>query len=301
MALSLAAQAFARRWRPRPLLPPGDARDASLFLAIAILCFFACLAALAGLAADRAARGWSAELRGSATVLVRPGPGQTADAAAARVAETLAGVRGVSEARALEKAQITALLQPWLGLQTLPDDLPLPRLVALQLDSAAPPKTADLERALKAQGLDATVDDHSLWLRDIVAAGVWARAAAILVFVLAALAASATIQSAARAALVARLAIVEVLCVAGARDGYIAGLMLRRFAGMAFLAATLGAAGAAAIGAGARLIGGAQGLTPALPTDWIDLLALAPCPVLAAVIGALCARAEALRLLRRMA
>ena len=39
-----AAQAFLARWRPGPLMPRGDARDAGLVFVIAVLCFFACLA-----------------------------------------------------------------------------------------------------------------------------------------------------------------------------------------------------------------------------------------------------------------
>ena len=49
---------FLRRWRPGPLLPAGDARDGALAFVIAVLCFFACLTALAALAGDRAARGF---------------------------------------------------------------------------------------------------------------------------------------------------------------------------------------------------------------------------------------------------
>ena len=41
---------FLRRWRPGPLLPAGDARDGALAFVIAVLCFFACLTALAALA-----------------------------------------------------------------------------------------------------------------------------------------------------------------------------------------------------------------------------------------------------------
>jgi cell division transport system permease protein len=89
--------------------------------------------------------------------------------------------------------------------------------------------------------------------------------------------------------------------VAGARDGFIAGLLVRRFAAMAFAAGVMGGLCAAAAGAAARLAGGGQGLTPALPVAWIDLLALLPCPVLAAGVAALAARAAAMRLLREMA
>jgi cell division transport system permease protein len=295
-----AAQAFLRRWKPGPLMPRGDARDASLVFVIAVLCFFACLAALAALAADRAAGGWATQLRGSATVLVRPRGGESVDAAAARAAETLSGVRGVSEAAALEKDKALALLEPWLGKDVLADDLPVPRLVTLELDKDAPASAADLDKALRAQNIDATVDDHSLWIRDIVRGGAWARAAAVGVFALTALAAAAVIAYAARSALAARHEIVEVLHVSGAKDSFIAGLLLRRFAGMAFVAGLLAAAAAAMVGAAARLLGGGAGLTPALPVAWIDLAALLPCPLLAAAVAALSARLAAMALLKTM-
>jgi cell division transport system permease protein len=296
-----AAQAFLSRWKPGPLMPRGDVRDASLAFVIAVLCFFACLAALATLAADRAAGGWEAQLQGSATVLVRPKGGESVDAAAARAAETLSGVKGVSEAAALEKDKALALLAPWIGPDALTDDLPVPRLVTVELDKDAPASAATLERALKADGIDATVDDHSLWIRDIVRAGAWARAAAIGVFALTACAAAAVIAYAARSALAARHEIVEVLHVSGAQDRFIAGLVLRRFAGLAFVAGLIAAVAAALVGAGARLLGGGAGLTPALPVAWIDLAAVLPCPLLAALIAALSARGAALSLLRSMA
>ena len=298
--MSDASTAFLKRWKPGPLMPRGDARDGGLAFVIAVLCFFACLAALGALAADRAAGGWTAQLQGSATVLVRPSGGETADTAAARAAETLSGVRGVSEARALEKDKAAALLEPWLGKGALPDDLPIPRLVTLDLDPDHPASAADLRQALTAKDIDATVDDHSLWIKDIVQAGVWARAAALGVFALTALAAAAVIAFAARAVLATRREIVEVLHVAGARDGYIAGLLARRFAAMAFAAGLAGAGLAAGIGAAVRLAGGGEGLTPVLPVAWIDLVALAACPVLVAVVAALAARGAAMRLLREM-
>lgn len=291
---------FLKTWKPGPLMPRGDIRQGGLGFVIAVLCFFACVAALAALAGDRAASGWAQQLQGSATVLIRPEGGESADAAAARAAEVLAGVPGVSEARALEKDKTAALLEPWLGKDALAGDLPIPRLVTLDLDPRRPPSVAVLSRALKAKGVDAVIDDHSLWIKDIVSAGTWARAAAALVFALTALAAAAVIAFAARAVLATRREIVGVLHVAGARDGYIAGLLVRRFAAMAFVAGLAGAAAAAMVGAGVRLAGGGEGLTPALPVAWIDLAALLPCPLLAALVAALATRSAAMRLLKEM-
>ena len=84
-------------WRPAPLLPRGDGRDRSLVFVVAVLCFLSCLTVFAAVAGDRAAQGWSRDLAASATVQVRPSGGQTPSEAAARAAEALAGVPGVTE------------------------------------------------------------------------------------------------------------------------------------------------------------------------------------------------------------
>ena len=294
-------QVFLRRWRPGSLLPTSDVRDGALAFVIAVLCFFACLTALGAMAGDRAARGWTAQLQDSATVLVRPSGGESADAAAARAAEALAGIKGVGEVQALSREKAAALLAPWIGKDALPDDLPIPRLVAVELDRVHPASAGDLDRALKAQMIDATVDDHSVWISDILRAGRLVRLAAAALFVLTASAAGAMIAFAARAALAARHEIVEVLHVSGAEDRYIAGLVQRRFAIMAAGAGLFAALAAAIIGAAARLLGGDGGLTPILPIAWTDLLVLPLCPLAAAVVAAGASRTAAMRLLKEMA
>ena len=131
-----------KRWKPAPLLPRKDPRDGALVFVVAVLCFLACLTALGALAANRAAHGWTSQLTGSATVVVRALGAESPDGAAGRAAEALAGVPGVSEARALEKEKAEALLEPWLGREALLDDLPIPRLVAVDLDPKHPAKTS---------------------------------------------------------------------------------------------------------------------------------------------------------------
>ena len=287
------------RWRPGPLLPPRDARDGALVFVVAVLCFLACLTAFAALAANRAAQGWTAQLSGSATVVVRARANETPDSAAARAAETLAGVRGVVEAQALPREKAEALLEPWIGKEALVDDLPTPRLVTLDLDPKAPPTAAVLERALGAAGLDATVDDHSRWIADIERAADLARLTALGVFVLIAAATAAVIAFATRAGLAARREVIEVLHFSGAEARFIAGLFQGRFASMGALAGLLGGAGAVIIAAAARYFGGG-GLVPVLPLAWIDLLAALPAPVIAAVIAGVSARLAASRIVGEM-
>jgi cell division transport system permease protein len=286
------------RWRPASFLPEKDARDPALIFVIAVLCFLACLTALGVIAGDRAAHGWAGQLKGEATVIVRARGGETPDAAAARAAEALAGVRGVAEARALEKEKAYDLIKPWLGDVTDLEDLPVPRLVAVSLDRKAPATAASLDKALKAQGLDAVVDDHQIWIKDIRRAAGVVRASGAAIFLLIALAAAAVVAFATRAGLAARRDVVEVLHLTGAEDGQIANLFEVRFARIAALSGAIGAVAAALLGGILRLIGGGAGITPALPIAWLDLLAVLPCPVLAAIVAAVAARLTARRLIQ---
>lgn len=288
------------RWRPAPFLPETDSRDGSLTFVVAVLCFLACLTLLALLAADRAAGDWTDQLEGQATVIVRPKANETPDGAAARAAETLAGVAGVAEARALEREKAEALVAPWLGDADL-SDLPVPRLVAVQLTRESPATAKALDQALKAQGLDAVVDDHSVWMADIQRAAQMARWAGLGVFGLISIAAAAVVAFATRAGLAARREVVEVLHLSGAEDGFIAGLFQVRFARMAATAGLFGAGGAAIMGALLRLAGGGQGLTPVLPIAWSDLLFVLPAPLAAGAVAAVAARLTAQALIRELA
>lgn len=288
------------RWKPGPLLPRRDARDGALIFVVAVLCFLACLTAIGALAADRAARGWTSQLSDSATVVIQPRGPETPDAAAARAAEVLAGVKGVSEARALEKEKAEALLEPWLGREALIDDLPVPRLVTVDLDPKTPAKAGDLDRALKAAGVDAKVDDHSVWIDDIKRAAGFARWSALAICLLIIAAATAVIGFATRAGLAAHRDVIEVLHLSGAETGFVARLFQTRFATAAGIAGLFGAGGAAVVAALARLAGGGQGLTPVLPLAWIDLLAVLPAPILAALTAAVAARLAASAILRQL-
>jgi cell division transport system permease protein len=289
-----------QHWKPAPFLPERETRDGALIFVVAVFCFLACLTAMGVLAADRAAAGWTGQLTGEATVIVRPRGGETPDAAAARAAEALSGVTGVTEARALEPAKAYDLIRPWLGDVSDIEDLPVPRLVAVTLDSHHPATAKQLGAALTSQNIDATVDDHSIWIKDIRRAGGLVRTLGIGVFLLIAAAAGAVIAFATRAGLAARRDVVEVLHLAGAEDGFIARLFQVRFAQMAGYAGLLGAIAAMVLGAGLRIAGGGEGLTPALPLAWSDLLAVVPCPLLAAAVAAAAAQVTAVGFIRAM-
>lgn len=280
-----------------PILPRDRGGESWLAAVIAVLCFLACLAAVGAVSADRAAHGWARELRGEATVQVRPRVDETGAEAAARAAQTLAGVDGVEEAEAMDRKTAEGLLRPWVGDAALPD-LPLPHLVTVRLDREAPASAVSLGRALAEAGVDATVDDHSLWRGEVERSAALITALAVAAFLLTAGGAGAAIVYATQAGMAAQRSVIATLSLNGASDGRIAGLYQARYGRLAAGAGAAGTLAAMALGAGVRLLGGADGVTPALPVAWSDLLMLSPCPLLAATVALVAARMTALARLR---
>ncbi|MFJ6025821.1 cell division protein FtsX [Brevundimonas sp. NPDC092305] len=285
-------------FRRGPTILPHDAGGERLLATvIAILCCLACLAAVGASAANRAAHGWARALGAEATVQVRPRVGETGAEAAARAAETLAGVTGVEEAEAMKRAEAEALLRPWIGDAVLPD-LPIPFLVTVRLDRDAPASAVTLSRALAEAGVDASVDDHTLWRGEVERSANTVTTLALIGFLIIAGAAGAVVAYATRAGMAAQGAIIETLSLNGASDSRIAGLYQTRYALLALGAGAAGTLGAMVVVAAVRFLGGAEGVTPALPVAWSDVWVLSPCPLLAATVALVAARIAALARLR---
>ena len=290
------ADAGRAAWKPAPLLPKEDERDGALVFVVAVLCFLACAASLAALAADRAAQGWGRELQGEILVQARPRPDETSATAAARAAAALAGVRGVVQTEALPEKAAEELLEPWLGEGGV-DDLPVPHLVIVELDPEAPATPASLSAALRAAGVDAVVHDYDAYLLEVRRAGQVARVAAVGVAALIATAAGAVIAFATRAGMIARRDVLEVLHLSGAEDRMLARLFQMRFARLALVAGLLGAGSAALVASVVRGLGGSEGFLPILPIEWADIPWLLVCPALAAGLAAAVARYNAMEML----
>lgn len=285
-----------RAMRANRLLPQQDQREIALHYVIGVLCFLACMAALVVMASDRAAHGWSRDIRAEVTVQVRPTGLESGSVAAAKAAEVLAGVKGVGQVTALEPEKARELIKPWLG-DAIIDDLPIPNLVEVTLDPRHPATPKAMMEALEAAEIDASIDDHSTWLKDIEQSAMIMRLIALSIFLIIFSATAAVVGFATRAGLTARANIVEVLSLCGASDTFIAERFQWRFARMTFESGLLGATIAAGAMAIIKATGSSQSFAIALPFSWLDLLILIPCPFLVALIGAITARMVTLRLL----
>ena len=211
--------------------------DRMLPFLVAAMAFLAALALAGWVAAASLAQGWQAGAGASLTVQV-PHPADAAEPGGTRLESVLGrlrGMPGIASARALSDAELTKLLQPWLGAGADSSSLPLPGVIAVRLaDPALPldPVVAQVQEVAPGS----LVEDESVWASRLAVLGRSLQAcAAAALFVVAGVAA-AVIAVATRGGLMARREAIEIVHGLGATDGYIAA----RFAARATLLAASG-------------------------------------------------------------
>jgi cell division transport system permease protein len=282
-----------------PLLPREDAREAALFFVVCALCFLAALSGLVARSAYAAADSWTAQVTGQITIRVRGG-----DADTARAVGLAAATPGILAARSLSRGESEDLLRPWLGASGVPEDLPLPRLIAAKAARGHSGLAERLTQTLSGAGIDATVDDHVVWSDDVRRATDSAGLVAVLAVLLLGATGIAVIAFATHATLLARRDIVELLHLSGASDGFISGLFERRFLMLGVQAGTVGAL--LAFGAAAFILFAVKQadqkvwLLPQLSLSLADGLILGLAPLLAGLASMLAAKVTVMRSLSGM-
>jgi cell division transport system permease protein len=240
-----------RRFAPgkAPIVPPGSVTGRSLVWVVAIMAFLSCLTAGAVYMINDSAAAWLRDVASEVTVQVTPAEGGK-DAAAKRADEIvkfLTGQNGVRNVQLLTVEQSGELIQPWLGEVTGLGDLPLPRLVTVEIDKNDPPDIATLRAALTKRFPDATLDDHRAWQQQIRRVTGSLALGGLFVIVLMAAATVGIIVSAARSAIASNRDIVEVLNFVGAEERFIARQFELHFFKLGIKAGIVGAAAAATV------------------------------------------------------
>ncbi len=308
----------ARAWwcavtrRTARLRPPGSddlglrraLSDRLLPMLVGSMAFLAALALAGVVAAAALAQHWQ---QGAAAALTVQVPEPAVDQRLEHVLQAVRGTPGVREARALDDAELDALLRPWLGSGAGRIALPLPAVIAVRLTESGFDEAA-LTRRLTALAPGTLVESQGVWLRRLAVLARSLQACAALAMAVVAFVAVAVVMVATRAGLSARRDAIEIVHGLGATDGFIAGRFAQRamrlaaaggLAGAALaLPVLLGLTGLAAPFGGGDAPGDAGALVAAMPaTLWLGLPAL---PLAAASIGWLTAQATVRRWLRRL-
>ncbi|NOE27659.1 ABC transporter permease [Ruegeria sp. HKCCD6157] len=221
----------------RVVPPTGYTAHLTLFVAGA-MAFLAVFALALSLASGRIADRWASELAGAATLRINA-PAEQRAAQTEAALTVLGQTPGVASARALTQEEQAALLAPWFGPDLPLDTLPVPQLIEI-IETEPGIDAAGLRLRLGAEVPGAVLDDHTRWREPLVDAAMSLRRLGWISILLIGGATAAMITLAANASLAANAQIIEVLRLVGARDGFIAGAFVRRFAYRAFFGASVG-------------------------------------------------------------
>ncbi len=227
-----------------PIVPAGSVTGRSLTLVITIMCFLASLTAGAVYMMSQSANQWLRDIASEVTVQVEIKDRERGDVDRfiAEVVAFLSRQQGVMRARALSVADSSQLLEPWLGQTDALSALPVPRLIAVDLDRINPPANFDVLRAALANNFPgATLDDHRRWQRQVRTITRSFALGGFAILLLVAAATTAIIVSATKSAMASNRDIVEVLHFVGATDRFIAREFERHFLRLGVRAGIVGA------------------------------------------------------------
>lgn len=270
---------------------------------IAIMIALTVIAAAGGLALGNLADRARGELSGAVTIQIVEANRELRAQRTTRAASILAQDPAVQSYRAVPEAELSELLEPWLGSTRGDEAVPIPALIDVQLRREADEAEVVRLQALIAEEVPgAQVDAQSDWLRPVYSALAALQYLALALILLLAFTSAAAVWLAARSAFVNHRETVEIVHLLGGTDSQIARIFQRSVA----FDAVLGGAIGLALGLGAVLLLGRQfaaldagmgaggGLAP------LDWAALAAVPLAGIVIAVLTARITVLSALRRM-
>lgn len=293
-----------RRHSDLPL--KGDATGRFLPWLVALMVYLSAVSLAGVFVLNGLVRSWDHDVSGTLTVQVQPVPGEAGEALTdervRQAVELMRRTPGVLAARPLDKKQILALLEPWLGNTDVVKDLPLPRLIDVTIDADSNLDLVSLAERLARSVQGATLDDHRIWLSRLINLSRTTEWVAIAILVLIGCVTSATVIYATRTSMAVHRGVIEVLHLIGAHDDYIARQFADRSFALGFSGGLIGLALAVpsltAIGWAARRIEG--GFLPSLSLPVSGWVMIGLLPVAAATLSMLTARLAVHATLARM-
>ena len=231
--------------RTAQIVPSASIAGNALTVVIAIMSFLACLTAGAVYMVNQSANAWVNDISSEITVELDPINTADIEKKMTLVSLFLAKQKGITRVKPLTADDSAKLLEPWLGQTSALAALPIPRLIAVEIDRSNPPDIQLIKTALTQNFEGVTLDDHRRWQAEIKTVTRTAALGGLVVLSLVAAATIAVIVSATRSAMASNREIIEVLHFVGAKERFISREFERHFLGLGVRAGLMGALAAA--------------------------------------------------------
>jgi cell division transport system permease protein len=212
-----------------PIVPPVNVSGHALMVVIAIMSFLCSMTLGAVTMVQEKAEAWQGDVSREITIQVKPDDGLDMEAALTEVKTIALSFPGTLTAEIVDRASTARLLEPWLGEGFDMDELPVPRLVIVTIDEAAPPDFAAIRQDLAERVPTATLDDHRAWANRLISMARITVLIGVGILTLMFATTMLTVIFATRGAMAGNRHIVEVLHFVGAETSFIAAEFQKRF------------------------------------------------------------------------
>jgi len=211
-----------------PIVPRATIAGRALIAIVAIMTFLAAMTIGAVVLVQAAASDWQSDLTREVTIQVRPVAGRDLEADVGKAAAIARVLGGIADVRPYSNQDSMQLLQPWLDGLAL-EELPVPRIIAVQIAPGQSPDLGQLRKSLAEQVPPASLDDHRGFIGRMRAMtrAVLAGGAGVLALVMTATVLSVTFAT--RGVMATNRQVIEVLHFIGAKNTFIAAHFQRHF------------------------------------------------------------------------
>jgi cell division transport system permease protein len=213
------------------------------------------------------------------------------------------GLDFTTTSRALSQKEIAGMVEPWLGSSDIIKNLPLPRLVHIDLSSSLTPDQQALMKDIVTEIFpNGRIDTHRKWLDDLTTLANAVRFVVGGLGLIIIITAVSAVSGAARSRLAIHAREVTLLHQMGADDSYIAGQFQRQSFRLSLRGGGIGFTLAIATIITAGQIGGhvKEALLPNFSLAWYSWLSLCLVPLAASLIAMIAARITVLRALKKL-
>ena len=212
-----------------PIVPERSVASQTLMIVVAIMSFLTCLTFAMVTIVWQQATDWQGDIAKEVTVQVRPVDGADFDAEISKAIKISEDTPGIANVQIVDDEWSERLLQPWLGNQFDLSELPVPRMLVLELDQSRRANLRGLASRLSDNVQGASLNDHRLWLDRLNSMANTTVAAGLAIMGLMLTAMTLSVTFATHGAMTSNKEVIEVLHFVGGRDTFIATEFQRRF------------------------------------------------------------------------
>ena len=228
LVTSIRSQFGGKKGR-NSIVPERSVASQTLMIVVAIMSFLTCLTFAMVTIVWQQATDWQADIAQEVTVQIRPVGGAVFEDEIREAIKISEDTPGIANVQIVDDEWSERLLQPWLGNEFDLSELPVPRMLVLELDQSRRANLPGLAERLSDNVQGASLNDHRLWLDRLNSMANTTVAVGVIIMGLMLTAMTLSVTFATHGAMTSNKEVIEVLHFVGGRDTFIATEFQRRF------------------------------------------------------------------------